>query len=187
MLTAKYEAWEQVAFVPGKTVYMDTYRAIVTKRDTRQFTPGPVDESDLRRILQAGRMAGSAKNEQVNRLLVVTDEGDRERLAGCGKFADWIPSAPVVIVFVVPAEGARPFDYGRMAQNMMVMANSLGLGSCPMTFHDEECARQVLGLPEELTAPMGVAIGHRGPPDPGRTPSPRIPLDQLVRWGRWSA
>jgi hypothetical protein len=34
-----------------------------------------------------------------------------------------------VIVFVVPAEGGRPSDYGRMAQNMMVTANSLGLAS----------------------------------------------------------
>jgi nitroreductase len=165
---------------------MDTYEAIITKRDTRQFRPDAVDDADLHRILQAGRMAGSAKNEQVNRLLVLLDEDDRARLAECGRFARWLPSAPVVIVFVVPAEGARPFDYGRMAQNMMVMANSLGLASCPMTFHDEDCARQVLGLPDDLTAPMGVAVGRPGPADPSRRSSTRVPLDQLVRWGRWS-
>jgi nitroreductase len=164
---------------------MDTYRAIVTKRDTRRFEDAAVDEGDLRKILEAARMAGSAKNEQVNRLVVVTDEGDRERLSKCGKFADWIAGAPAVIAFVVPKEGGRPFDYGRMAQNMMVMANSLGLASCPMTFHDEDCARDVLGLPDELTAPMGVAVGKPGPADPGRDSSPRVPLDELVRWGRW--
>ena len=165
---------------------MDTYEAIVTKRDSRQFRADAVDDSDLRRILQAARMAGSAKNEQVNRLLVVTDEGDRARLAQCGRFASWLPSAPVVIIFVVPGEGGRPFDYGRMAQNMMVTANALGLASCPMTFHDEECARQVLGIPDDLTAPMGVAVGHPGDADPNRKSSPRVPLDELVRWGRWS-
>ena len=165
---------------------METYEAVITKRDTRRFLPDPVDDADLRRVLQAGRMAGSAKNEQVNRLLVVTDEDDRTALAECGRFARWLPHAPVVIVFVVPAEGARPFDYGRMAQNMMVTANSLGLGSCPMTFHDEECARKVLGIPDDLTAPMGVAVGHPGGTDPSRKSSPRVPLDELVRWGRWS-
>ena len=165
---------------------METYRAIVTKRDTRQFLPDPVDEHDLRRILEAGRMAGSAKNEQVNRRLVVTDDDTRKRLSECGKFADWLPGAPVVIVFVAPKEGGRPFDYGRMAQNMMVMANALGLASCPMTFHDEDGARQVLGLPDDLSAPMGVAVGHRGPPDPDRKSSPRVPLDEVVRWESWS-
>lgn len=165
---------------------MDTYRAIVTKHDTREFLPEPVNDADLHRILQAGRMAGSAKNEQVNRLVVVTGEAERARLAQCGKFSSWIASAPVVIVFVVPAGGGRPFDYGHMAQNMMVMANSLGLASCPMTFHDEDCAGKVLGLPDDLTAPMGLAVGRSGPPDPSRTPSQRIPLEELVQWGRWS-
>ena len=165
---------------------MDTYEAIITKRDSRRFRPDPVADADLRRILQAARMAGSAKNEQVNRLLVVTDEGDRDRLARCGRFASWLPSAPVVIVFVVPADGARPFDYGRMAQNMMVAANAFGLASCPMTFHDEACAREVLGLPDDLTAPMGVAVGHPGEPDASRKSAPRVPLGELVRWGRWS-
>jgi nitroreductase len=164
---------------------MDTYRAIVTKRDTRKFSAEPVDEADLDRVLQAARMAGSAKNEQVNRLLVVTDEGQRRRLASCGRFAAWIASAPVVIAFVVPAEGARPFDYGRMAQNMMVMANDLGLASCPMTFHDEACVRDVLDLRDALASPMGVAVGRPGPPDADRKSSPRVPLDQLVRRDRW--
>ena len=165
---------------------MDTYRAIVTKRDTRTFEDGPVDEDDLRKILEAARMAGSAKNEQVNRLVVVTDAGDRERLSQCGKLAGWIAGAPVVIAFAVPAEGGRPFDYGRMAQNMMVMANSLGLASCPMTFHDADCAREVLGLPDDVTAPMGVAVGRPGAADPDRESSPRVPVDDLVHWGRWS-
>lgn len=166
---------------------MDTYRAILTKRDTRQFSPEPVGEADLEPILKAARMAGSAKNEQVNRLLVVTDEVQRKRLSTCGKFADWVAGAPVVIAFVVPAQGGRPFDYGRMAQNMMVMANDLGLASCPMTFHDEAATREVLGLPDDLAAPMGVAVGHPGPPDPGRERAPRVPLDELVRRDRWAS
>ncbi len=91
----------------GRLEAMDAYRAVVTKRDTREFEPEPVSDSDLRRVLQAAPMAGSDKNEQVNRLLVVTDEAQRDRLARCGKFASWIRGAPVVIVFVVPAAGDR--------------------------------------------------------------------------------
>lgn len=170
----------------GRTEVMDAYRAIITKRDTREFEPGPVRDEDMQKILQAARMAGSAKNEQVNRLLVVTDQAQRDRLAKCGKFSSWVAGAPVVIVFVVPAEGGRPFDYGRMAQNILITANSLGLASCPMTLHDEDCTRDVLGLPDELTAPMGVAVGRPGTADPSRKSSRRISLAQLVRWNRWS-
>ena len=164
---------------------MDAYQAIVSKRDRRRFTSDPVDEADLRRVLQAGRMAGSAKNSQVSRIVVVTDADDRERLARCGDFAGWLPRAPVVLVLGMPTEGGRLFDLGRMAQNMMVAANSLGLGSCPVTFHRPDCVIEVLGIPDGYVAPMGVGLGWPGPPDPSKQGSPRIPLEELVHHGRW--
>ncbi len=166
---------------------MDAYQAIVTKRDRRRFLPDPVAEADLRRVLQAGRMAGSAKNSQVTRIVVVTDAAARQRLARCGDFAGWLPSAPVVLVLVMPRDAGRLFDLGRMAQNMMVAANGSGLGSCPVTFHHRRCVNEVLGIPEGYEAPMGVGLGHPGPPDPSKQGSPRIPLDELVHWERWRA
>ncbi len=166
---------------------MDAYQAIVTKRDTRSFTSEPVSGDDLHRVLQAGRMAGSAKNQQLNRIVVVTDPGDRAALAGCGRFADWLPACPVVLVIVVPTEGGKAFDIGRMAQNMMVAAHGLGLASCPVTFHHEAPLRELLGYPEDHEAPMGVGIGHPAPPAEARPSAPRIPLDELVDWDRWQA
>ena len=70
---------------------MDVYEAIVDKRDTRDFSEEPVSDEDLHKVLQAGRMAGSAKNQQLNRIVVVTDAGDRAALSECGKFANWVP------------------------------------------------------------------------------------------------
>ena len=160
---------------------MDAYHAIVTKRDTRRFAPEPVSDDDLHHVLQAGRMAGSAKNEQANRIVVVTEQATRERLATCGDFATWLPDVPVVFVLV----GPRPFDLGRLAQNLMVAANARGLASCPVTFHRPECVREVLGIPEDHQPSMGVGIGHPGPTDANRGSAPRIPLDELVRWGSW--
>jgi nitroreductase len=164
---------------------MDVYQAIVTKRDTREFADEPVPEDDLHKILQAARMAGSAKNQQLNRLVVVTDRDDLAELSKAGKFADWLAHAPAVVVLVMPREGGRQFDLGRMAQNMLVMANGLGLGSCPVTFHDEETVRKLLGIPEDYEAPMGVGVGRRAPDSGERRSSPRIPLDELVHRGRW--
>jgi nitroreductase len=164
---------------------MDAYQAIVSKRDTRDFTDEPVSEDDLHKLLQAARMAGSAKNSQMNRVVVVTDQGDRVKLAGCGRFADWVPRCPAMLVFVVPQDANRPFDIGRMAQNVMVVAHSIGLASCPVTFHDQGCVNDLLGIPADHEAPMGVGVGHPAPPTEERKSAPRIPLDELVAWGRW--
>jgi nitroreductase len=164
---------------------MDVYQAIVSKRDTRDFRDEPVAEEDLHKVLQAARMAGSAKNQQLNRIVVVTDDDQRAKLADCGKFADWVPRAAAIFVFVIPKEGGKLFDVGRMAQNMLVTAQSLGLASCPVTFHDQDCVRDLLGIPESHEAPMGVGVGHPAPPGEERKSAPRIPLDELVDWGRW--
>ena len=62
---------------------MDAHEAIVTKRDTRSYLPDPVEPELLDRVLRAARMAGSAKNSQLTRIVVVTEQAGRDGLAGC--------------------------------------------------------------------------------------------------------
>lgn len=163
---------------------MDAYQAVVGKRDTRAFTDEPVSEESLRKVLQAGRMAGSAKNLQPCRFVVLQEQDNKQRLAACGDFAAWIPTAPVNIAVVIPTDG-RDFDAGRAAQNMMVVAHADGLASCPVTMHHVECAREALGLPETHRVAIVLAIGK--PASAGqRMRGPRLPADQYVHRERWS-
>ena len=60
---------------------MDTYLAIVSKRDTRRYTYRPIPDDVVGRILDAGRVTGSASNKQPWRLLIVEDAERRKRLA----------------------------------------------------------------------------------------------------------
>ncbi|MGY6501558.1 MAG: nitroreductase family protein [Acidimicrobiales bacterium] len=164
---------------------MDAYEAIVTKRDTRSYLPDPVAPDTLERVLRAARMAGSAKNFQLTRLVVVTEPDTRTALTACGDFTSWIDKAPVVVVLVAPVEGGRLFDLGRMAQNLMVAANELGLATCPVTFHHQDRLREALGVPSDMEGPMAVTLGHPGPGDPDRPSAPRLPLEDLVHRERW--
>lgn len=164
---------------------MDAYQAIITKRDTRQYLPDAVGHEALDQVLRAGRMAGSAKNAQVTRIVVVTQEERRHQLAAAGDFTSWIHAAPVILVLVAPVEGGRLFDLGRMAQNLMLAAHALGLATCPVTFHHQDRVREAVGLPEELEGPMGITLGHPGPLDPSRPRAPRIPLEELVHRETW--
>lgn len=164
---------------------MDAYQAIITKRDTRQYLPDEVGHEALERVLRAGRMAGSAKNAQVTRIVVVTEDERRHQLAAAGDFTSWIHVAPVILVLVAPVEGGRLFDLGRMAQNLMLAAHELGLATCPVTFHHQDRVRGAIGLPAELEGPMGITLGHPGPLDAGRPRAPRIPLDDLVHREVW--
>src|SRR6476619_1237415 len=117
---------------------MDAYTAIRTKQDTRAYSERPIPEETVRRIIQAGRMAGSSKNSQPVRLIVIREQPQREAIAGCGDFATHVPSAPLVVAVILMPNGGA-FDAGRAAQNMMVAAWAEGITSCPTSMHHQDC------------------------------------------------
>ena len=163
---------------------MDAYTCIRSKRDTRVYQDRPIPEQSLRRILQAGRMAGSAKNLQPCRFVVLQDTPKKNELATCGQFAQHTPSAPLVVAIVLP-QGGREFDAGRCAQNMMLAAWAEGVTSCPVTMHDGDCALRVLGVPQGYRVSIVLAFGYPPPSASRPKGTPRIPLEELVHWGGW--
>ncbi|MGB6837637.1 MAG: nitroreductase family protein [Dehalococcoidia bacterium] len=163
---------------------MDAYTCICSKRDTRSYEARLIPEESLRRILQAGRMAGSAKNLQPCRFVVVEEAAKKRELATCGQFAQHIPSAPVLVAVVLPEEG-REFDAGRSAQNMMLAAWAEGITSCPVTMHDGECALRVLGIPKGYRVSIVLAFGYLSPSESLSRGARRIPLEELVHRGGW--
>jgi nitroreductase len=163
---------------------MDAYRCIVTKRDSRSYTNQPIPEEVVQRILQAGRMAGSSKNTQPWRFVVLRDPERKRELAACGQFAQHVPSAPLVIA-VVLTPGGGAFDAGRAAQNMMLAAWAEGVTSCPVAMHDQECAARVLGLPPEHRVAIVISFGYPESEASLHRGVPRLPLEELVHEERW--
>lgn len=174
---------------------METYRAIVSKRDVRAFSERPVPGEVVTHILQAGRMAGSAKNAQPLRFILIRERVGREALAKCGEYAMHVPGAAFAVAIVLVPEPFRddggftifrgPFDAGRAAQNMMLAAWAVGVASCPASMHDAERARTTLGLPEGHLVANVIAFGYpaEGAAAPGGRP--RMPLDEIVHEERW--
>ncbi len=164
---------------------MDAYRAIVDKRDQRVYLPRPIPPDALRRILQAGRMTGSSKNREPNRLIVVSEREGVRALGALSEWGKWLAHAAVVIVIaqVEPHE----FDAGRCAQNMMLAAWAEGLGSCPAHLPEPEVAR-LLGIPSGVHVNRVLGFGYV---DPARAQAPksvarrRTSLEELVHRERW--
>ena len=160
---------------------MTPYESIVTKRDLRVYTDAPIDDAVMHRILQAGRMAGSAKNMEANRLIVVTDQVVKDALAASGDFSSWIGSSTVIVGF------AAPTDQMRQAQNMMIAAHGEGVGSCPVTLHHADRTRAAVGLPDGWQMPMVITLGYPVADHPeSPLKRPRVSLDELVRTNRFA-
>jgi nitroreductase len=170
--------------MPGPTSNPEAYRNVLKLRVVRAFQEQPISDPHLHAILEAGRWTGSSKNRQAWSIVVITDPEQKNRIAECGDFTDPIRRAPLVIALVKETEG-NDFDIGRLAQNLMLAANPLGVGSCPITFHRSTDASRVLGLPEGAGCRYGIAFGYPGEGNKPARFGGRKALDEFAHWNSY--
>lgn len=154
---------------------MDTFLTIASKRDQRAYADREIP-ADLRdRIVDAGRIAGSAQNRQPLRFFVLESRDVVERLAQTVYVADNILGARLVVALV--AAGRPGFDAGRAAQNMMLAAHADGVGGCPNGIADRDGAAAALGHSTEERVAIVLSFGY---PARARDPESR-PAEEWVR------
>ncbi len=170
------------------------WRAIAAIRVVRRFEDRPLASDHLDRILRAGRRAGSSKNLQRWTFIVCRDRAHLEALAAVGPFAGHLAGAAVAIALVTPDPRAPnaplsiAFDLGRAAQNMVLAAWELGVGSVPATVYEHDLARQLLGYPADQRCEYLLSFGYPADRDELTRPPAgggRRDLDEMVREERW--
>ena len=124
---------------------MDTYLAVASKRDWRSYADRPIPDDIATRILDGGRLAGSAVNRQPWTFVVVEDPARREQVAETVYAGDNIRGAALVVAIVTDGGGSA-LDVGRAMQNMFLVAWNEGVASCPNGMPDADRAAAALGL-----------------------------------------
>ncbi len=160
------------------------YDRILRLRAIRNYDDRPVSPTHVAQLLEAARWTGSSKNRQNWSFVVVDDALQKAALAGAGDFTDPVRNAPLVIALVQEPEGYE-FDTGRLAQNIMLAADALGIATCPVTLHRDGHAAEVLGLPEGRRCRYAIAAGYPAPAArPGKMGG-RKPMQELVHRNRY--
>jgi nitroreductase len=165
---------------------VDTFLAIASRRETRRYGDRPIPEDVARRILDAGRLAGSGGNRQPWTFVVVSDARD---LAEAVYEPENLRRAALVVAIVVRGKGPISFDAGRAAQNMLLAAWNEGVGGSPNGVADAELAHRVLGHGEAekvaVVLSFGYGVRQRDPSlhtaEEWSARAERKPLDELVR------
>jgi nitroreductase len=167
------------------------------RRVCRSFGPQPVSEAHLWLILEAARWASNASNVRIHRFLVTRD-ADRIRTVRSvspGMLGD--PTALVVICTDLDAAAACQvkvdqdstvlIDVGTAAMNMMLAAEALGLGACPLTSFSRTAVSEVLELPDHAIPEFMLQLGHRQAEPLGlaRRPRQKISAADLAYWEQY--
>jgi nitroreductase len=173
---------------------MTVWEAIRAKRAIREFSDRPIEAEIVERILQAARRAGSSKNSQRWEFVVVRDRARLAELATIGRWAGHLAGTALGIALVTPdprADGqplSVMFDLGQAAQNMMLVAWELGIGTVPATVYEQDASRRILGYPNDQWCEYILSFGY--PADPTKLTAPlrpggRRPLESMVHEERW--
>lgn len=170
---------------------MDLYDAIGQRRSVRHYEDRPIEEAKLLRVLEAARLAPSARNIQEWRFIVVRDAETRRRLSEAAKGQAFVAEAPVVIAacgtvtdyVMTCGQAAYPIDLAIGTDHLCLAAAAEGLGTCWVGAFYEQQARIVLGVPETVRIVALLAMGY---PAEKPDPRPRKTLEEIVAWEKWS-
>ncbi|MEO0085026.1 MAG: nitroreductase family protein [candidate division WOR-3 bacterium] len=171
---------------------MELYEAIRRRVSVRAYRPDPVPEDALNRILEAGRLAPSAKNLQPWKFIVVKDPAVKAALVPACRNQTFIAQAPVVICgCAIESEvwkgmggywSAEAVDLAIALEHMILAAAAEELGTCWIGAFVEEEVRKVLEIPVGVKP---IALTPLGYPAKEPSPRPRKPLGEIICYDRY--
>lgn len=171
---------------------MDTWDAIRARRKVMAYDSKPVSDSDMERILEAGRRSPSSRNQQRWAFVVVRERDQLQRLAQVWRGAAHIADAPAAIAVVAPHDddprinASINFDLGQAVSTMMIAATDVGVGTRHASVHDWQLGAAILQLPSDQRLTWLIGLGY--PADRPLTPlanHDRRPFDEVVHWDHW--
>lgn len=159
---------------------MEFYEVITKRKSVRKYKSDPIPDDVLNKILEAGRIAPSAKNIQPWRFIVIRDKETKKRIAEASRGQLWIADADVIVVGCI----LNDIAWGRMGgymssgqvdvaialEHMILAAAAEGLGTCWIGAFVEKDVKEILEVPDNVTVIALTPIGYPAeePKDRGR-------------------
>jgi nitroreductase len=171
---------------------MEVYEAIRARHSVRSYQDRLVEPEKLARVLEAARLAPSARNDQEWRFVVVGDPARRKALATEASTQAFMLEAPLIIAACAQTDGrvmrcgqlAYPIDVAIALDHLTLAAAAEGLGTCWIGSFDPAQVRRILGIPPEVQVVELMLLGY--PRETGARPEKnRLPLDRIVRRETW--
>lgn len=167
---------------------MDFLKLASERFSVRKFENRHLEKEVIDKILACGHVAPTGCNYQPQRILVLNTDEAIEKLRNCTRSHFDAPTAMLICYnreesWVRPYDGAlsAPVDAAIVTTHLMLMAHSLGVGSCWVMHFNPLKMREEFSIPEALE-PLALLI--MGYPHPDCKPSDKHsdvrPLDEVV-------
>jgi len=163
--------------------------AIRRRYSCRAYQDKSIEQDKLDCILEAARLAPSAKNTQDWRFVVVTDRDTKRRVAGTTNRPEVFEKAGAIIAacsnsdYVMQCgQAIGPIDVAIALEHICLQAADLGLGTCWIGSFEADKVRQILGIPDDIIIVELMALGY---PASSKPEPKREPIEKIVCYDTW--
>jgi nitroreductase len=153
---------------------MEVSDAIEHRRARRVMAPRPIDEDDVVRLVEAGRLSASCFNNQPWRFVSCSGESLDAVKAALPRGNAWATMAPLVIAVAARSSDDCElshrrdyylFDCGLAVGQMLLRATELGFIAHPIAGYDPPKVRAALGIPDDHVVITLIVCGYQGTDD----------------------
>lgn len=163
---------------------MDAIEALKTRRSVREYKSDPVAREIIEEIIDCGRLAATARNDQPWEFVVVTDAAMRKKIADTTEYGKFIATAPVCVVVMCQDTKYYLEDGCAAVENILMAARAHGLGTCWVAGDKKPYAAELcrmLDAPEGMKLINTIAVGYpKSIPNP-----PKRALRDVLHWEKY--
>jgi len=164
---------------------MELMEAIGKRYSVRSYKDKEVEEDILMNIMEAARLAPSAKNRQEWKFVIVRDRIKKEKMVEVAKGQEFVKEAGVIIAGVSTEKSytmtcgvpARHIDIAIAMEHIALAATSYGLGTCWIGAFYQDKAKDLLNVPENCEV---VALMTLGYPEGETTEKTRKSMEEII-------
>lgn len=164
---------------------MDALKAIQQRHSTRAYNGEAVPQEALKRLVDAGRLAPTARNEQPWEFVVVTKRDQLRAIAALTDYGDFIADCGGLICVFTQDTKYYIEDGSAATENILLAATAMDLQNCWIAGDKKDYCSAICHM---LNAPAGmklvsmVAVGYN-PDTP--VPTPKRALDEVLHWEKF--
>ncbi|MBS3782109.1 MAG: nitroreductase family protein [Candidatus Thermoplasmatota archaeon] len=160
---------------------MDVFEAVKERGSIRKYKGEPIEQEDMEKMVEAARLAPSAKNLQPWKLVVVQDPEVLKELVPICQGQRFVEGAGAFVIGMIDGSKWSEVDLSIAMDHLSLEAVELGYGTCWIGAFDKEGLERKFGLSDGYEPLVCMTVGV--PAEKPRPPTKKS-VEELVEWVR---
>lgn len=164
---------------------MEFFEVVKQRKSVREFSDKAVEKKLLEKIIDAGRVAATARNEQPWEFIVTSEKKILEEICNMCPNGPFVKDAPHLIAVFSKNTKYYLEDCSAATENMLLAIEALGLGGCWVAGDKKdyvEKVRNIFNVPDGYKLVSMISVGY---PKKPQGPKPKRTVKEVLHWEKW--